>query len=172
MSFDKVYFGQKWYNQQGDLIEHSGNANQEVAYRQMESITKALRGAWAFALVQTMRQEPGQPEVWENAILYPDGTRRPLRQGETVATESPRGAWLTYADAKGVDTERRIRQAPAMRFPYLDLSLVCCIQSFPSMVEFEEWLRGQTTPVFVMNASEMEMPKAPGLHAYLAISPR
>lgn len=171
--YARTYFGQVWYDQQGQAIAQTGHENRVEAERRIKSVNDSTRGKWCFALVQTMGQETGKPEVWENAVLFPDGKSRKLRPGELPVDPSrpqARGVWITLDAAKKVCD--RVRAAPTTRFPWELGVLECRQQRFANMVEFEKWCEQVTTTLFICDLSHTEPPVEEGLYAYVAITPR
>lgn len=164
----KSYQGVCLYDSHGNLVADTGHTNAPaVAKERIDKLLLSLRGKWSFAIVKTMKQEkPGTAEVWENALLFPDGKSRPLRVNE-IGNEKNKppaqGVWLGSAAMKKVYPDVRI--APAVRFPYLDGAENCKLERWDNMVAFEKWAATLTRPLFVIDASG-EPPQDPGLYAY------
>ena len=172
--YARTYFGQVWYDYQGAPIAQTGHENEVEAKRRIKSVNDSVRGKWCFSVVQTMGQELNKPEVWENAVLFPDGKVRKLKQGEMpieAGRPVPKGIWITGETAKKVCD--RVRLVPKLRFPWEQGSMECTLKRFDNMVEFEKFCDTVTTTVFLCDLStNTEPPLEDGLFAYVAVSAR
>lgn len=174
----RMYFGKMWFDHMGNLLGENGHENKNTAVERIAKTEKELFGRWAFCVVKLMKQDNAKSrEVWENHVQFPDGVTRTVSKDEKAVgkVEAERkGNWISLESVRdkiAPDDFKRLRISASTVVPYGDSQLVLKVMRFETMVDFEQWLSGTLTPVFVLDTHRAEKPEEAGLFAYLAVAP-
>lgn len=169
----KFYYGRVFYNEQGQVLEEVGEFNSiEQSQMKVDKCQDALKGAWAFALVRTMKRDTyHSPEVWSNAVVFPDGTHRKISNIESAeaAQAGNQGKWLTIEQMN--KAHNRIRLVPQTIMPFAGETVYLQKVRYDDIAALHEHLKDVETEVLFCQTKEL-VPVEAGLYAYMAITPK
>lgn len=167
----KFYYGQVFFNENGQILEEVGEYNNiEVSKRKVEICAENLKGHWAFALVRTMtKMHVHSGEVWANAILYPDGTHRKVtgQDSADAAVSDHEGKWLTIEQM--TTAHDKIRLVPQTIMPYAGDTVYLQRVRFDDLAALSDHLKDVKTEVLFCQTRE-PAPSEAGLYAYMAVT--